>query len=82
MVTDGNPTLNNTTTTSASEVNWEDFTQAVTSANLLKSNDSRVITVAAGAAGTISDSRPHRHQRSADQPAQRARRRLHHRDAR
>ena len=54
MVTDGNPTLNNTTTTSASEVNWEDFTQAVTSANLLKSNDSRVITVAAGAAGSIS----------------------------
>ncbi len=54
MVTDGNPTLNNTTNTSASEVNWEDFTQAVTSANLLKSNDSRVITVAAGAAGSIS----------------------------
>ena len=54
MVTDGNPTLNNTTNTSSSEVNWFDFTQAVTSANLLKSNDSRVITVAAGAAGSIS----------------------------
>ena len=54
MVTDGNPTLNNTTSTSPSEVNWLDFTQAVTSANLLKSNDSRVITVAAGAAGSIS----------------------------
>jgi uncharacterized cupin superfamily protein len=54
MVTDGNPTLNNTTETSSSEVNWHDFTQAVTSSNLLKSNDSRVITVAAGAAGSIS----------------------------
>ena len=54
MVTDGNPTLNNTTSTSSSEVNWFDFTQAVTSANLLKSNSSRVITVAAGAAGSIS----------------------------
>ena len=54
MVTDGNPTLNNTTSTDASQVNWFDFTQAVTSSNLLKSNGSRVITVAAGAAGTIS----------------------------
>ena len=54
MVTDGNPTLNNTTSTSSSEVNWFDFTQAVTSANLLKSNRSRVITVAAGAVGSIS----------------------------
>jgi hypothetical protein len=62
MVTDGNPTLNNTTSTSASEVNWEDFTQAVTSANLLKSNDSRVITVAAGAAGS-SLLRAYRHRR-------------------
>ena len=46
---------------SASEVNWDDFTEAVTSANRLKAGDgagaqkeSRVFVVGAGAAGTIS----------------------------
>jgi hypothetical protein len=59
MVTDGNPTLNQATTTSSGEVNWFDFTQAVTSSNRLKvgggaSPPSRVIAVAAGSAGSIS----------------------------
>ena len=61
MVTDGNPTLNIISPDSASQVNWSDFTEAVTSANRLKAGDdtgaqreSRVFVVGAGAAGTIS----------------------------
>ena len=54
MVTDGNPTLNNASSNSSSEVNWSDFTEAVTSSNRLKGNGSRVIAVAAGREGTIS----------------------------
>jgi uncharacterized repeat protein (TIGR01451 family) len=54
MVTDGNPTLNQSSSTSSGEVNWFDFTEAVTSSNRLKAGDSRVIAVAAGAANTIS----------------------------
>ena len=45
---------------STGEVNWPDFTEAVTSANYLKSGDgdgppSRIIAIGAGAAGTISE---------------------------
>ena len=58
MVTDGNPTLSRSSG-DASRVNWGDFTEAVTSANLIKSGGgsaptSRIIAVAAGAAGSIS----------------------------
>ena len=82
MVTDGNPTLNNTTSTSSSEVNWFDFTQAVTSANLLKSNRVPGHHRGCRSGGLHLGPRPGRHQWSIDQPAQRARRRLHRRDAR
>jgi uncharacterized repeat protein (TIGR01451 family) len=55
LVTDGNPTLNRVQNSdNGTYVNWPDFTEAVTTANLLKSGDSRVIAVAAGAANTIS----------------------------
>ena len=63
VVTDGNPTLNIIAPAhSASEVNWDDYTEAVTSANRLKAGDgagpqteSRIFVVGAGAAGTISE---------------------------
>ena len=62
MVTDGNPTLNVRSSTSSGEVNWHDFTEAVTSSNRLKSGGgaappSRVIAVAAGSAGSNSPSK-------------------------
>ncbi len=63
FITDGNPTANNLPggATSTGEVNWDDYTEAVTSANRLKSGDgagpqpeSRVFAIGAGRAGTIS----------------------------
>ena len=64
FVTDGNPTANNLAggATSTGEVNWDDYTEAVTSANRLKAGDgagpqpeSRIFAIGAGAAGTISE---------------------------
>ena len=64
FITDGNPTANNLAggATSTGEVNWDDYTEAVTSANRLKAGDgagpqpeSRIFAIGAGAAGTISE---------------------------
>ena len=56
------PTIYRAVATSTGEVNWDDYTEAVTSANRLKAGDgagpqpeSRVFAIGAGAAGTISE---------------------------
>ena len=82
MVTDGNPTLNNTTSTSAIR---GELVRLHAGGDLFQpAQEQRLPGHHRGcrSGGIHLHSRPRRHQRSPDQPAQRARRRLHHRDAR
>ena len=54
LVTDGNPTTNQTDLDSTGSVDWNDLTYAVGASNSIKASGTRVIVVAAGGANTIS----------------------------